>query len=60
MVTLDIYSKTQMDAKLHLLTTTGATPELSVDTGKIKVADNAAGYDLYHVSFKDINLDKYF
>lgn len=59
-MTITTYSKDAIDAKMHMLTTTGATPEISAETARIKVADNATGYALYHVSFRETVLNKLF
>ena len=57
---VSFYNAAQMDKKMHKLTTTGASPELVAETADIKVADNATGYALYHVSFTETNLAKVF
>lgn len=50
------YTKSAIDAKMHMLTAS----EISAETARIKVADNATGYALYQVSFTEVNLAKVF
>lgn len=52
----DLYTKKGIDEKLHKLTAS----ELSAETARIKVADIATNYCLYHVSFKETTLGKLF
>lgn len=56
MATFTYYSKTGIDAKMHMLTAS----EISAETSRIKVADNATGYALYQVSFTEATLGKVF
>lgn len=50
------YSKAAIDAKMHMLTAS----EISAETARIKVADNATGYAVYQVSFTEATLNKVF
>ena len=54
--TTSAYTKSAMDLKMHKLTVS----DISAETARIKVADNATGYALYHVSFTESTLGKVF
>lgn len=56
MTSVDLYSKQQIDAKMHML----SASEISAETARIKVADDATGYALYQVSFTESTLGKVF
>lgn len=53
---IDVYNKVGIDKKMHMLTAS----EISAETARIKVADNATGYALYQVSFTEATLNKVF
>lgn len=60
MTTLNVYSKEQIDTKLHTLTKTGTTPELFSDTSYVSIRSPASGMEIYHIEFLDATLDKVF
>lgn len=55
-ITKTVYTKAAMDLRMHKLTSS----EISAETARIKIADNATGYAVYQVSFTETNLGKVF
>ena len=53
---INVYTKTAIDAKMHMLTAS----DISAETARIKVADNATGYAVYQISFTESTLNKIF